>query len=691
MRPYAYFMLVPLLLTLTGISLPAGASGQPQANVLNADFMAIGPGNTSSTVLVGGTDGRLLRSADGGKTWQQTAIDSKYQIVQISARPQGAVLAIAQEGLLRSTDDGQHWDLLELPEGQRISRLAFYPKTGQWIGVSMGGAILGSRSDGEHWQILYQTKDSAPLTALTSDNGYLVAAGAGGQVVFSADGQHWKPLATDTTAPITRLLPLPGKAGVLSFWADSSVIAVPANGSTPIRRSSASQDVPYAVAYDSLHHLTLMATTKGHLHRSGNAGKSWQDLGSLDNILLTTLLADAKDGSLTAIGARGTVARSTDGGKNWNIVMGNQWGATLNTAAASPDGQHLLAAGTGGLLMASDDRGRHWNTLAANIKYYVQDLLPTPDHKAVLAIGEQGLVLRSTDSGQTWMRIATGMKPDVTLFSVIEHPRTHELLACGPMGTFLASPDGGLSWRITRPVEEAGEGYLKQLVADPASGTLLAVASPGTVIRSDDAGSSWQATDADTSDKGIVTAAALGKGVFIATQGDGRILRSTDDGRHWANTDITGASPGNLYAEPVSGLAWIMVRDALYRSRDHGITWQRSEIQGTTLNFLLRTPSGTLLGFGNAGAIIRSTDDGEHWASVASGTLSSLRKPLADAAYGRIFVPGRDGTLLVSADDGLHWQGIETNTPAHLNRLWLSQDGKNLIVSGERIVHISLP
>lgn len=684
-----------LLLTLTSAPIRAGVSNAPQAAVLNADLMALGTGSSASTWLVGGTDSRLLRSADGGRSWHQTAIDGKYQIVQIAARPHGAVLAVSQENLLRSHDDGQHWEIVELPDGQKISRVIFHQVSHQWIAISMAGTILSSTDDGLNWKINYRNRDNAPLTALAENSeGHLLAAGAGGQLVYSADARHWKTLPTDTTAPITRLLALPGKKEILSFWADSSVIAVPLGGKSPrpTRRQGASQEVPYAVAYDSTHGITVMATTRGHLYRSINAGKSWQDLGSLDNILITSILADPHDGSLTAVGARGTIARSTDDGLHWEMIAGNQWGTTLNAAQAGPDGKFLLAAGTGGLLMSSSDRGQSWQKLAEHLKYYVQDIIPTPDHNGILTIGEQGVVLHSTDEGENWTRVATGMKPEVTLFSVLEHPLTHELMACGPMGTFITSADGGLTWHVRQSVDEAGEGYLKQLVADGDSGTLLAIASPGIVVRSDDRGNNWQATDADAGDKGISTAGALGQGIFVATRGNGQALRSTDDGRHWKPVaEISNATPGNLYTEPSTGSAWIMARDALYRSTDRGASWQRIEHPGITLNFILRTPSGTLLGFGNAGVIMRSTDNGEQWVGVASGTQSALRKPLADAHHGRIFVPGRDGTLLVSSDDGQHWQGIETNTPAHLNRLWLSPDGKTLIVTGERIVRIALP
>lgn len=659
-----------------------------QTEVINADLMAISRGSNAGTLLAGGTDGRILRTTSNGNAWQPAHLDGKLHVVQIVARPHKSVLAVTQNGLIRSVDDGQHWT--RLPDANFVAnRLGFHEKTGLWIAVGTHGEILTSPDDGSHWTLRYNTPDRAPLTALSlARSGYGVAAGAGGHAVFSPDAIHWKPVKTANTSNINRLQPLPDTQGTLGFWSDASIVLFPADGSSPKRYPSASEETPYVTAYDPIHRRTYMATTHGHLFRSTNLDGHWEDLGSIDNILITSLLVDPADGSLTAVGARGLLARSSDGGLHWTRLWDDIWGASLNTAF-SPDGEHIVAVGTGGLIMLSKDGGKHWTQSERNLKYYIHEIASTPDRKAVLAVGAQGLILRSMDAGQSWSKIRSGMKPDVTLFSLIENSRSQQLLACGPMGSFLHSDDNGLTWHVTRPVSEAGDGYLRQMVMSE-SGILLAIGSPGRIVRSTDGGLTWQATDADTHGTGIRDAASAGQDTFFALRSDGQLLGSADGGRHWNATAITDAVNGALYAEPATGNIWVMHQDTLYHSPDRGHSWLHSEMPGSRLNFMLRTQTGTLLGFGDKGLILRSDDNGNHWQPETSGTQSALRKPLEDQVTQTIYVPGRDGTLLFSEDDGLHWQSIETDTPAHLNRLWLSKDGRTLLATGERLVRLTL-
>jgi photosystem II stability/assembly factor-like uncharacterized protein len=56
-----------------------------------------------------GTEGGLFKSTDKGKTWKEMPVDG---LVMKIAESGGVLMAINTRGITRSTDDGEHWDLV---------------------------------------------------------------------------------------------------------------------------------------------------------------------------------------------------------------------------------------------------------------------------------------------------------------------------------------------------------------------------------------------------------------------------------------------------------------------------------------------------------------------------------------------------------------------------------------------------
>jgi hypothetical protein len=100
------------------------ATTTDQLPVLEVGAVAVLPWSPQ-TVLLGSGEGNgagvwglgMLRSTDGGATWQQTSLD--YELTDghgfnaIATNPlTGTILAAARDGLWRSVDDGQNWTLI---------------------------------------------------------------------------------------------------------------------------------------------------------------------------------------------------------------------------------------------------------------------------------------------------------------------------------------------------------------------------------------------------------------------------------------------------------------------------------------------------------------------------------------------------------------------------------------------------
>jgi len=679
-----------LLLISTLCLLCANATATPIATVINAELNAVWTSEDGHLLLAGGEDSSLIRSEDGGMHWQQAALPGNFNIEQIAADGQANYLALSDQGLLHSADEGKSWTQAKLPTGQIASRLMFDGKRHKWWASNPKGGLLSSTDGGRSWQSVSKVPKTPLLNLELSPTEGIVAAGVQGTLLYSADGKGWHELKSNISANISRILPMSDKEGTLAVWADGSVSLLSPDGTKLSRVASLGDQTPTVVAYDAKRHQALIGNRNGEVWRSDNAGKSWQPSVVVDKVFLTGLHANPSTGDLIVTGGRGTVARSQDGGKEWELLRGNEWTSRLQALTTTRDGQLMYAVGTGGLSIRSNDYGNHWTTLQEDTHHYVADLAGMPESNSLVAAGSDGLLIRSDDAGQTWHSVATGLKTDISFQALLRDSRTNTLLACGPMGSFTRSVNGGQSWQGTQPVPEAGEGFFKQIVTDTHGSTLLLVGSPGQVVRSADNGQTWHATDADTSDQGIEQISPLGQGIFIATRSDGRVLRSVDDGQHWQEVANFALPVAGIYAESTRGLAWVMGLGKLFRSADHGASWKEVTSPTATLNFIMRSQQGNLLGFGNTGVIMRSVDDGITWQTISSGVRSSLRKPLQNPINGEIYVAGRDGTVLRSSDDGLSWSSLPTHTRGHLNRLWLSTDGKTLIASGERIVRINM-
>ena len=131
-----------------------------------------------------------------------------------------------------------------------------------------------------------------------------------------------------------------------------------------------------------------------------DGGKEWQPVslpagpgGRNPDLNLYGLFA-ARDGRLFACAEHGTVLRSADGGRSWQMLETGYRGS-LWTGVELADGT-LLVGGLRGTLLRSTDGGTSWTPLQTGHKSSITGLAQMPDGR-VLASALDGMVLVSTD------------------------------------------------------------------------------------------------------------------------------------------------------------------------------------------------------------------------------------------------------------------------------------------------------
>ncbi len=259
-----------------------------------------------------GQRGHILYSDDAAKRWTQAEVPLSSDLVAVSFPDATHGWAVGHDGVvLHSSDAGKRWtvQLDGLALGELVLR--YYEREAQ--ALAGGDAKRAEQLVEEARRLQSQGAENPLLDVWFSDasNGYVV--GAFGLVLRTRDGgQQWEPLLHATDNPKSlHLYAVRGFGTDLYIAGEQGLMLKLASGDTRFR----AQPLPY----------------KGTLF--GITGQ-----------------ADA----LIAYGLRGTVLRSTDGGRNWLATpTGLQVGLTAGTR--QDDGRIVLVSQAGHVLVSADE------------------------------------------------------------------------------------------------------------------------------------------------------------------------------------------------------------------------------------------------------------------------------------------------------------------------------------------------
>lgn len=256
---------------------------------------------------------------------------------------------------------------------------------------------------------------------------------------------------------------------------------------------------------------------------------------------------------LVAVGERGTVLLSDDGGKTWRQasvpVRASLTAVRFNGASQGWAVGHL------GVILATADGGETWTLRLDGVRAaeaVAQALRASGDERTQrmaqpwleegpdkpffdididaqgrgFAVGAYNLVFATRDGGQTWAP-ALDRLPNPRSLHLYGVRRVGEaVFIVGEQGLLLRSTDGGASFQA---VASPYKGSLFGLLAT-RSGVLLAHGLRGKAVRSGDGGATWEAIDtAYPASLQAAAESAGGKLVLLGQTGD--LLVSADGGR----------------------------------------------------------------------------------------------------------------------------------------------------------------
>lgn len=321
-------------------------------------------------------------------------------------------------------------------------------------------------------------------------------------------------------------------------------------------------------------------------------------------------------------------------------------GSALFLAVARA-GERLVAVGERGFVLLSDDGGRRWRQAREVPVSVTLTNVQFVSASVGWAVGHGGVVLHTRDGGERWVRQLDGAQAAAL---VLEDAQA-------------AAAGAADEPALQRALREA-EG----LVADGPDKPLLGlhfrderrgwvVGAYGLALATDDGGQSWRSIMRRIDNRGgkhLYDIRADGAGLVIAGE-QGALFRADDAVQGGGGQFGALASPyvGTWFgalAGPANELLVFGLRGNAYRRGGAHGGWERVETGlPVTLTAGLRLADGAIVLADESGRLLRSTDGGAHFTPLPVSEARSLTG-LAQAADGALVLAGARGMSRIEPD-----------------------------------------
>ncbi len=270
---------------------------------------------------IGGDEGFLTHTEDGGASWVEQRIDTKrHAINDIYFANKEVGFALAGDMIFRSGDGGQSWQ-----ESYKISpaavrgataelySLRFKGKKKGWVvgSLARGDTVIGSllaitRDSGSTWQMLEAgtQQELIHIDFVDDERGWIV--GAGGAILHTEDaGETWTRQQSGVTETLYHVDFRNSKQG-LAVGERGTILITRDAGQTWFKINSPARSTLLSVQFVTEEEVWAVGRS-GVILRSNDAGHTWveQESGTRQN--LYALFINKKEG--WAVGGNGLLMR----------------------------------------------------------------------------------------------------------------------------------------------------------------------------------------------------------------------------------------------------------------------------------------------------------------------------------------------------------------------------------------------
>ncbi|HXO26699.1 MAG TPA: hypothetical protein VOA80_05115 [Thermoanaerobaculia bacterium] len=442
--------------------------------------------------LVAATTAGLYRSTDGGKSWAQIFTAVTWDLSLGSGSAAGELLAAGQDGLRRSRDSGLSWEQLpvDLPgvAAADLLRLAVShaPADGGVVYVFAAATEEARRLSRYEGPFLWRREVAGEaFTPITPPLG-----------MFTGQGEYdWLVKVAPPAPSSQETVFLGARALVKGIRLDSGAY----RWTNVASRDGVARIHPdqHVLAFGTSAPVSLYAGNDGGLYRSDDGGESWQSLNAGLGITEIEYLAQhpqLPDWLLAGTQDNGTVRYQ--GSPIWTQVAGGDGGECAvdevlpQMAFHSFDGMGIQRSTHG-----ADPET--WSAVGPPVSGDYQSLFypPLELHGSVL-VQAGSSVWVSTDAGDTWTEVL--LDDGAGVVSALAIPSADSILAGTISGDLFRLERRGGVWRLASARVQPRAGFISSILADPRDEDRLWVTyadaptpQAGQIFHSDDGGSTW--------------------------------------------------------------------------------------------------------------------------------------------------------------------------------------------------------
>lgn len=626
-------------LTGVAIALCTGATGQkwvtqaplPTANHLNTCFMT-----DSQNIFVGGFNGTLLFSSDGGATWKTAyqGLDGSDAFYQISfSTPLNGVALSSDNQNLRTTNGGLTWTAIE--------GLTAQFREMEWVSPTVGfggcGGAMFKTTDGGASFTLKSGDPTCPyIWGMDFKDGNVGIVGGG--IQGGSNGMF-----KTTNGGVTWTRKYTGDCNTILYMSGTEWLSI----------------------------------DRAVVIRSTNDGESWSQIGTCETGL-GQMVKVGNSGRLAGVSVYGTVSISDNGGVSWTTTLnpiGNfgvgEWDIHFG------DNLNGVVSGQGGTIYLTHDGGLTWQRITSGFATGIKDL-KMYDANLGVAVGDFGYIMQTTNGGRFW----NVMKPEHLGntftrgdLNCVSNFGRNSWFAAGQSGVAYRSNDAGATWfsigfpNLPGDLEINSIKFTSELDGWVAGINLSDLHRREAIYQTHDGGFSWELND-----QGPIGWAALEVKSPYAWLTDGYdIIRSTNDFQTFTFQTLPNLGIGTLsdlkFWNANEGWA-VGPYGTAYHTYNGGTTWTKISISTLYDGFFRVTPTAP----GEAVAIAMLADPNtNHYGPVlytfTNGGATVKRAFLFESYNGFTAIGATSiGNVWVAGDQGrIDRKFSLTRTPPRLN------------------------
>jgi photosystem II stability/assembly factor-like uncharacterized protein len=560
----------------------------PQGNTIRAMDFSAGRGYAI------GDDGTALRTDDGGATWTGLATGTSQDLTRVQAVTPDVVVVLGGDGcVLRRSDDGGRtfgkvYVLTEVDCPDKVAAVTFAsPQVGYLL--LRDGNVLRTNDAGETFSRVTALPGTAassgggsgiPADAVftTPDAGIAFIAGTNTAFRTTDGGASWTPEPDVQPGNVQRMRAV--SATTFYAFGPDTLLQTTDGGQTWQRRGAGAGTHITGINCASPA-LCLMSINGGaRILRTENGGGTAEPITASTQALFAAGFASPT--RAVAVGAGGATVVSDDGGRNFAPVGGDIGGSFQFGLRPGAGPDIAVALGARGQIARTTDGGVSWRAINVATSADMLDAsFSTRD--AGFALDQRGSLFRTQNGGQSWSPIDPGTtSPPRAVMVSGEH-----VLLAGPRGIRRAEAGGAFDLVAARPVRNAAVTRFDR------AGSAIFAYGQTAIVRTTNRGRTWIAIKGPRRKAGRRTRALRLADLEMTTASSGyalerggRVWRTQNGGRTWRNLAGVGTGAGVALAFGSATSGYLTLRsypadaNASYvvRTSDGGATWRPQRI-----------------------------------------------------------------------------------------------------------------